>query len=118
MRQLITLISAGRNCTIVIRRELPLEAIGGMLPFVHIVKRGLQGQLLKTHLALHPVHMLVGPVLFDVLRSFAAVAEQRLPQPLAGPLLKASGRSGSSWLRSLANLMFVNMLLIANRQAV
>jgi hypothetical protein len=47
----------------------------------------LQGGLIEANLALDPIQAFIGPVLFDILRRQAAVAQQELSQTLAGALL-------------------------------
>ncbi len=75
----------------------PLDSIGGMLHFVHVIQeRGLQRRLRKAHLALHPIHVFAGPVSLDVFRRPAAVAPRKLPQAVtSSELILASVFAGA-----------------------
>src|SRR5262245_53078653 len=72
-----------RNHGIIDNLLQTLDTIGSVFHFVHVVqKSSLPRRLRKAHLALHPVHVFVGPVFLNVLRRSATVAQQKLSQPV------------------------------------
>src|SRR5579862_287495 len=82
----------GRDHGIIDRLLQKLDTIGGVFHFVHVIqKSSLQCRLCKAHLALHPVHVFLGPVLLNVFRGPATVAQQKFSQPVTGSQLILSG---------------------------